>query len=68
MMGERHKKSGRDIHLPSGEQAAAAREHERTLRMLKRLADVLDRPIEDFFQPGPEAEATAAKADRDERE
>ncbi|MCJ2134958.1 hypothetical protein MKK69_12945 [Methylobacterium sp. J-026] len=67
MMGECDKKSGRDIRLPSGEQAAATREHERTLRTLKRLADVLGSPIEDFFKPDADGDPARSKVDEEER-
>lgn len=43
------------------------RDRERTMRMLRRIADVLGRPVEDFFKPIPEGDATVAEGDKDGR-
>ncbi|WP_267428357.1 hypothetical protein [Methylobacterium sp. GC_Met_2] len=50
-MGERDKGDGREFDLPAIDQAAAARERERKLRVLKRLGEALGRPVEDFYGP-----------------
>lgn len=42
-------------------------DRERTMRMLRRIADVLGRPVEDFFKPIPEGDATVAEGDKDGR-
>jgi hypothetical protein len=65
-MGERDKGDGRAIRLPSGERAAATREREHKLRMLKRLADTLGRPVEDFFKSGTISDAAGSKANEEE--
>lgn len=41
------------------------RDRERTMRMLRRIADALGRPVEDYFEPIPEGDATAVKVDKD---
>lgn len=56
-MGERDKEGGREFGLPAIDQAAAARERERKLRMLKRLSDALGCPVGDFYKAAPETEA-----------
>jgi hypothetical protein len=57
-MGERDKGEGREFGLPATDQAAAARERERKLRMLKRLKDALGCPIEDFYEPSAGSDTT----------
>lgn len=56
-MGERDKGEGREFGLPATDQAAAARERERKLRVLKRLGDALGCPVEDFYETSPKTDA-----------
>lgn len=62
-MGERDKCGGREFGLSPIDQAAAERERERKLRMLRRLSEVLGRPIEDFFETSSERPPAADEAD-----
>lgn len=64
-MGERDKGDGREFGLPTTDQAAAARERERKMRMLKRLSDALGRPIEDFYESPTNSNSTKKDSDND---
>ncbi|MHC2109279.1 hypothetical protein [Methylobacterium sp. CM6246] len=55
-MGERDKGEGREFGLPATDQAAAARERERKLRVLKRLGEALGCSVEDFYEPSVETD------------
>lgn len=61
-MGERDKGDGREFGLPAIDQAAAARERERKLRVLKRLGEALGRPVEDFYEPLATADTSKDKS------
>ena len=62
-MGERDKGDGREFGLPTTDQAAAARERERKMRMLKRLSDALGLPIEDFYESRTNTDSTKKEPD-----
>lgn len=57
-MGERDSDEGRAFAAAPIHQSAAARE--RRMRVLRRLAEALGRPVEDFFEAEPDAPRNAA--------
>lgn len=65
-MGERDKGEGREFGLPATDQAAAARERERKLRVLKRLGDALGCPVEDFYEPSAKTDVPKDEPDGSE--
>ncbi|MBE7199864.1 MAG: hypothetical protein INR70_18950 [Parafilimonas terrae] len=63
-MAERDMDEGRDFTFVIGDQSSQS--HERKLRMLKRLAEALNRPVSDFFDINAEPDARVEKTDGEE--